>query len=171
MAVIAENKADKPGRKLLIWIGPGWPLLDRGAVTYSQSDTQRYFDTIVELSTRLRQARIAVYSVVPGDASLGKFSNLYQAFLPGVTAPRFADSGNLALKVLVIQTGGQIVGPSNDFAELIDRCIADANVFYRISFDPPPPVHADEYRDLKVQVNKPGLTVRTHTGYYNEPAD
>jgi VWFA-related protein len=173
MAVIAENEAAKPGRKLLIWVGPGWPILDRGTVTYSAKDPVRMFDTIVELSTRLREARIAVYSVAPADASLsvGKFTNLYQAFLAGVTAPKLADSGNLALKVLATQTGGQILGPGNDLAEQIDRCIADANVFYRISFDPPPAAHADEYRDLRVQVDKPGLTVRTYSGYYNDPPD
>ncbi len=173
MAVIAENKAARPGRKLLIWVGPGWPILDKGTVTYSAKDPVRMFDTIVELSTRLREARIAVYSVAPADASLsvGKFTNLYQAFLAGVATPKLADSGNLALKVLATQTGGQILGPGNDLAEQIDRCITDANVFYHISFDPPPAAHADEYRDLRVQVSKPGLTVRTNSGYYNQPPD
>ena len=78
-------------------------------------------------------------------------------------------TGNLALKVLVTQTGGLILGPDNDVAAQIDRCVADANAFYRLSFDAVKATHADEFHDLKVVVNKPGATVRTNTGYYGEP--
>jgi VWFA-related protein len=87
-----------------------------------------------------------------------------------VKSPRDSDPGDLALKVLATQTGGRIFGPNNDLANQIEHCIADANNFYRISFDPPATDQADEYHDLKVTVDKPGVTVRTNTGYYNEPA-
>ena len=76
----------------------------------------------------------------------------------------------MALKVLVAQTGGKILGPDNDLVRQINGCIEDANAFYRLSFDPPVAEHADEYHDLKVVVDKPGVTVRTNSGYYNEPA-
>jgi hypothetical protein len=33
--------------------------------------------------------------------------------------------------------GGLILGPDNDLATQIDRCLAAANEFYRISFNPP----------------------------------
>jgi VWFA-related protein len=170
LAAIAENEARKPGRKLLIWLGPGWPMLDRPADGFSERDQRRYFDTIVELSTQLRESRIALYSVAPLDSSVGSgsFNLLYQAFLKGVQSAKQATTGNLALKVLVTQTGGEIMGPSNDLAEQIDRCIADANAFYTISFNPPLAGNADDYHSIKLQVQA-GLTVRTNTGYYNEP--
>jgi VWFA-related protein len=171
LAAIAENETRKPGRKLLIWVGPGWPMLDRPTDVFSEKDQRRYFDTIVELSTRLREARTVLYSVAPADSSLdsGRYNILYQAFLKGVQSAQQANTGNLALKVLVTQTGGEIMGPNNDLAGQIDRCVADANAFYTISFDPPHAEHADEYHDLKLQVNQAGLTVRTNTSYYNEP--
>jgi VWFA-related protein len=171
LAAIAENEARKPGRKLLIWLGPGWPMLDRPADGFSEKDQRRYFDTIVELSTQLREARIALYSVAPSDSSVrsGSFNLLYQAFLKGVQSAQQATTGNLALKVLVTQTGGQIMGPSNDLVGQIDRCISDANAFYTISFNPPLAEHADEYHYIKLQVNQAGLTARTNTSYYNEP--
>lgn len=65
MATIAENEARKPGRKLLIWIGPGWPMLQSGNFKFSERNRRGYFDTIVELTNRLREARIVVYSVAP----------------------------------------------------------------------------------------------------------
>jgi VWFA-related protein len=172
MATIAENQAGRPGRKLLVWIGPGWPMLQSQSFRFSERNRRGYFDVIVELTNRLREARIVVYSVAPQDSSMGGGpgrSQLYKDFLKGVATEQNADIGNLALKVLVTNTGGRILGPDNDLTAQINQCIADANEFYRLSFDPPPADHADEYHQLRVQVNRPGLTVRTTAGYYNEP--
>jgi VWFA-related protein len=166
LSSLAENEARKPGRKLLIWIGPGWPMLERPKEGSPDRAQSLNFAGIVELSTRLREARMVLYSVAPAGTP---YSFAYRDFLKGVQSPRQVSSGNLALKVLVTQTGGQILGPDNDLAAQIDRCIADANVFYRISFNPQPAQHSDEYHDLSVQVDKPGVTVRTNTGYYNQP--
>lgn len=166
---IAQNEARKPGRKLLIWVGPGWPLLNRPADGYSDKDQKRNFDGIVELSTALRQARITVYSVAPSSAASPN-ALLYKNFLKGVRSYKDADFGNMALDVMVMQTAGKILGPNNDLVMQINRCIEDANSFYRISFDPPVAEHADEYHDLKVVVDKPNVTVRTNSGYYNQPA-
>ncbi len=172
MATIAENEAKKPARKLMIWVGPGWPMLQSLAFRFNEKIRRRYFDVIVELTNRLREARIVVYSVAPEDSSMGggpSRSLLYKSFLKGVPTEQQADIGDLALKVLVTNTGGRILGPDNDLAGQINQCIADANAFYRLSFDPPHAEHADEYHDLQVQVNQPGMTVRTNSGYYNLP--
>lgn len=173
VSAIAENEALKPGRKLLIWVGPGWPMLTRPELgSYSEKYQRRYFDGIVELSTKLREARMVVYSVAPMNAGGGSDSNYalrYQDYLKGVTSPKNADTGDLALKVLAIQSGGAILGPDNDLAEQIDRCAADANVFYTISFNPPRAEHADEYHELRVTIDQAGMKVRTNTGYYDEP--
>lgn len=168
MATIAENEAPRPGRKLLIWIGPGWPMLE--GTRYETPDArnhQRYFDAIVELTNKLREARISVNSVsgVGGDSSYALF---YQRFLKAVASPKQASSGNLALKVLAAHTGGRILGPSNDLVEQINAIISDANAFYSISFNPPASGNPQEYHDLKVQMSKPGLTASTTAGYYFE---
>src|SRR5206468_2060474 len=41
---IAQNEVKKPGRKLVIWIGPGWPMLSRPADGYSDKEQRRNFD-------------------------------------------------------------------------------------------------------------------------------
>jgi len=171
MAAIAENEALRPGRKLLIWVGPGWPLLNGNNYRFSDKDQRRYFDSIVELSTKLREARMVLYSVSlsSSDAAGDSRDFAYKDFLKGVTSALKSDTGNLALKVLVTQSGGLILGPDNNLAEQIDTCVADANTFYMISFNAPRTEHADEYHDLKVQVAQPGATVRTTSGYYNQP--
>ncbi len=204
LAAIAENEAKKPGTKMLIWIGPGWPMLVGPSMASSAQDRQRLFDVIVELSTRLREAHIALYAVSPinpakGAAlgiappsssattasmrsseapeahrdSVGDTSSLdessYKEFLKGVKSARQVDPGNLSLQVVAVESGGRVLNPSNDLEGQIADCLADLSAFYTISFDPPHAEHADEYHDLKVTVNRPGLTARTNTGYYNQP--
>ena len=68
--------------------------------------------------------------------------------------------------MLAAQTGGQVLEGNNDLASLIDRCIADAKAYYVLTFHPGPAAHANEYRSLAVEVDKPGLKARTRTGYY-----
>jgi VWFA-related protein len=171
LTAIAENEAARPGRKLLIWVGPGWPMLDSANFTHSEKDQRRYFNEIVALSTKLREARMVVYSVAPSSSVTGSGTHtlLYQAFLKGVKSPRQADTGNLGLKVLAVQTGGRILGPDNDLAAQINSCMAEANAFYTLSFNPPPAENADEYHELKIQVGQAGFAARTTTGYYNQP--
>lgn len=182
MTAIAENEERKPGRKLLIWLGPGWPMLTRPDLGYySQKEQDRYFATIVELSRSLREAQIAVYSVGPvqqaGIAVSGSYmiggenrTFVYQAYTKGVKNANEAGTPNLALGVLAVQTGGKVMVPNNDLAGQIAQCVADANAYYRIGFDPPKAEHADEYHELKLVPDRQGLTVRTTTGYYDEPA-
>jgi VWFA-related protein len=166
MKVIAREEAKKPGRKLLIWAGPGWPLVDSSFWGMTNADQKTLFDTIAQLSTRLREARISVYNVSPGTDVA---SPQYENFLKGVKTADKANSANLALKVLAVQTGGNIFGPDNDMTAQINRCVQDAQAFYTLSFDPPHADRPNEYHDLKVLVDHPGLTVRTSTGYYNQP--
>ena len=167
---IAQNEMKKPGRKLVVWVGPGWPMLDRPSDGYTEKQQRRNFDSIVELSTALRQSRITVYSVAPTGASGGNPLH-YRKFLHGVKTYHEAEAGNMALKVLVTQTGGRIMGPDNDLVLQINRCIEDANAFYRIAFEPAPAEDADKYHDLEILVDKPGTVVRTDTGYYSHPSN
>lgn len=173
MRLIAENETHKPGRKLLIWVSAGWPLLEREQnFIPAESNNKKYFEDIVELSTWLREARTVVYSASPIDSSMGAAARapfLYQDFVKPVSDAKQAQSGNLGLRVLAVQTGGKILGPSNDVAGQISQCIADADSFYQLTFEPAPAEHADEYHSLKLSVAQPGVTVRTNTGYYDQP--
>jgi VWFA-related protein len=166
-AAIAKNESAMPEKKLLIWFGQGWPTFDsdRGPIA-SKSLRESFFDSIVQLSTRLREARISVYSVSPEE---GLSSIYYQRFLSGVKTAQDANAADLDLKVLIIQSGGHFVGPDNDLAAQIDSSIRDASAFYTLSFDPPPAARADEFHDLKIKIDNPRLTARTDTGYYNQP--
>jgi len=73
MLVAAEAKV--PGRKLLVWIGPGWPMLSGPGIELSEKSEEGLFHSIVDLSTSMRQADVTLYSVDPlGTADAGASS-------------------------------------------------------------------------------------------------
>ena len=53
----------QPGRKLLLWIGPGWPMLAGSHFGSSEKDKHADWSGIVSFSTYLRQSRTTLYSV------------------------------------------------------------------------------------------------------------
>ncbi|HEY1903622.1 MAG TPA: VWA domain-containing protein [Terracidiphilus sp.] len=165
--VLIERR--KPGRKLLVWVGyggPGEEDYDRGLALGSRQSAR--FDWITEFSTRIREARIALFGVTFWQSPDRRFP--YESFLVGVKSATQANPGNLAFEVLATQSGGLVLEkPDNDLTRLIDTCVQDAGAFYTISFDPPRTNAVDEYHDLKVEVSKPGLVARASTGYYDQP--
>ena len=164
---IVSSEVNQPGRKLVVWLGPAWPILTGPNVRLSNKDRNALFQAIVSVSTALRETRMTLYNVsFPGTLS-GNF--YYETFLKGVSSANSVQNGNLSLQVLAVQSGGLVLNRSNDLAASITTCQADAKVYYTLAFDPPPAKHSDEYHNLQVKIGRPGLTVRTRTGYYAQP--
>lgn len=165
---LANDEAAKPGRKLLIWLSPGWPLLSGPGVELSKKDQEGLFGDIVRLSTDLRNARITLYTIDPlGVDDAGGFRTFYyKSFLKGVTSAGKVQNGNLGLQVLATQTGGRVFNSSNDIAKAIVSCVEDTRASYTLSFDSALADNPNEYHNLQVKVDKSGLTARTRTGYY-----
>jgi len=168
---LADYNAAKPGRKLLIWISPGWPLLSGPEVALNPKGRQELFNSIVAISDRLRRARITLYAVDPlGSEDEDRTRTyFYENFLKPVRKAGQADLGNLALQVLAAQSGGRVLYASNDVAGEIAACDADANTFYVLSFDGLRGDGPNEYHGLEIEIDKPGLKVRTRSGYYAQP--
>ena len=165
---LVSHVAPEPGRKLIVWLSPGWPLLSGARVNVTAKDQEVLFNRVVHLSAALREARITLYSVNPlGVAEAGSFGAFYyESFLKGVTSADKVQTGDLGLQVLATQSGGRVLTTSNDVAGSIASCLLDAKAFYTISFDSPLADHPNEYHDLQIKIGKPGLTARTQTGYY-----
>jgi VWFA-related protein len=167
---IIAVEAPKPGRKMLIWIGPGWPML-QGPGYRASDDTQRaLFNAVVETTRTLREARIILYNVNQLDPSSVGFADFYKNFLKGVPSPRQAESGDLSLPVFAIHSGGLVLNTPGDLVGQLNRCVAEAKAYYTLGFDPSKADHTDDYHELAVKISKPGMKVRTNAGYYGEPA-
>jgi VWFA-related protein len=171
LSLLAAAEAKEPGRKMVIWISPGWPILSGPNINLTTREEQGLFSSIVYLSTALRQARITLYSIDPlgvEDAATNRLT-YYEEFLKPVSAPRDAQAGNLALQVLARQSGGQALNSSNDITEQITRCVSDADAFYTLAIDPTPSDRPNQSHSVAVNVETPGVNARTRNLYYGQP--
>jgi VWFA-related protein len=171
LSLLAHTMADMPGRKLLIWIGPGWPIFDNPAITYTDSELHQIFAEVVTLSSEMTEARVTLYDVDPlGTWDAGSFRTfLWQSFTKPLRRWDQALPGNLALQVLATQSGGLVLNSSNDVAGELNTCSRDGAAWYTISFVPQSSEKPDTWHSVKVKLDKPGLIVRTRPGYYAEP--
>jgi VWFA-related protein len=157
---IAIHQRDIPGRKIVVWIGPGWPVA---------GDAVNDFGQATELSTRLREARITLDNVNADPAP----SFDYRKYLEGPRSQKDMQPERLALPVIALQTGGLVLDSSCDLAREIQRCAEEERLFYTLTFSPPHTSAMDEYHELRLEIRAgvapPGLTARALTRYYNEP--
>jgi VWFA-related protein len=154
---IAIDQREIAGRKIVVWISPGWPV--KGG--------EIGFDEATELSTRLREARITLdnVNVWPNpDRSLN-----YHDYLEAPRSQKDMQPAKMALQVIATHTGGLVLDSSGDLDRDIERCVEEVRSFYTLTFNSPHTYQMDEFHDLRVQVARPALTVRAPTGYYNEP--
>jgi VWFA-related protein len=166
LRAIVADESKRPGKKLMVWIGQGWAGWGQVAIL---SDKIRHDDfiQIVAFSDALRQAHVTLYSVDPeGVGILGHWED---SVYKGVPSERQVNYASLVLLVLVRQTGGLELESSNDISQMVHRCIADASAYYVLTFSPHAAAHVNEFHNIEVQVDKPGLTARTRTGYYAQP--
>lgn len=167
---VVTGVGTRPGRKILVWVSPGWPLLSGPNTELDSKQQQQIFANIVSLSTQLLQDRVTIDSINPVGPTGSVMSDWsYEEFLKGVSKPSQVSLGNLGLQVLAVQSGGIAYSFTNGIAERLHQCLASAAPYYEISFDPPPATKRDEYHRLEIKLAKPGLTARTRQGYYAQP--
>jgi VWFA-related protein len=167
---LAARESSRPGRKIVIWISPGWPLLSGPNIELDTKQQQQLFANVVSLSRQLLDARITLYSVDPlGAADTGIRTFYWKSFTKGVSKPSQVHAGDLGLEVLATQTGGLVLNSNNDVTSELQKCISDTSSYYELSFSPPPGDQPNQYHHLEIRVAKAGLTARTRQGYYSQP--
>jgi VWFA-related protein len=164
---VAEER--QPGRKLVLWVSPGWPLLSGPEVELDGSQADEVYHNAITFSRELRKADITLYSVNSWGATESLSREFYyQSFLNGLKGPGDAAWGNLSLQVLAAQSGGLVLN-SSDVGGMMTQCVADADRYYRIVLNAPPAEKPNTYHQIQVKVAQGGLVARTRTGYYAQP--
>ena len=151
LGAIAIEARSRPGRKLLLWLSPGWPVNAGGKDS---------FEELVEYSTRLREARLSLWVCENPNGG---------APVKEVRDQTEAGPSDLAPDVLATKSGGGVLAKGSTIRDLFDRSLKDASNYYTLTFDPPVAVLANEYHALEVRVNKADVQVRTNTEYYDQP--
>lgn len=159
------------GRKIVLWVSPGWPLLSGPHTDLDSKQQQRIFSDVVDLSTKLLRARVTLYSIDPlGPGEPLLRTSYYETFLKGVDKPSQVQVGDLGLQVLAIQSGGLALVSNNEITKALQESLADSAPYYEISFDPAPAERPNEYHQLEIRLAQHGLAARTRQGYYAQPS-
>jgi VWFA-related protein len=164
---LAQAEARVPGRKLLIWISPGWGLFGRSTIM-ADSQQRGLFNAAVAISGELADADIVLYAVDPAGQNSWD-ATAWKSYLKPVRTANQMLAGNLGLQVLATQSGGQFVFGDNDLPGEISACVRNAGTEYMLRFQPQRGKTADTWHELEVKVDRPGLIVRTRYGYYAQP--
>ena len=167
---LVSHEAGEPGRKFIIWVTPGWPLLSGPGVELSNKDQQQLFNEVVAYSNALRRANITMYVVDPIGAgeSVGR-AFYYEEYLKGIKKPSEAYPADLGAQVLSVQSGGLYLAGNNDIGAQLKQCFDDAKAYYEIGIQPAPADAPNQYHSLSVRVAEPDLVARTRQGYYAQP--
>jgi VWFA-related protein len=156
------------GRKLVLFLSPGWPL------NFEPDQPESVFDDIVKISNGLRESCISLYALDPSSlgetldpfsSGLGR-SSAYEGSLKGVTKRGDAHYANLSLQVLSENSGGQVILEGNDIKAEINKVLSGAAGWYNLVFERAPGGRSTEYHAIVVAIDKPRVKVQTTAGYY-----
>jgi len=150
---LADGLARVPGRKDLIWISNGFPLVvDGHAVAGATPAEIEYPENMQETVAKLNRADIAVYSV---DAR-------------GLVADgRYGDVGTL--QEFSERTGGTAFIDRNDLDEGMRLALEDTRISYTLGFTVPVGAVPGLHRIL-LRTTRPGVTLRYRESYQLDEA-
>ncbi len=168
---IARHLANVPGRKNLVWITEGFPLMICNA--YICID---FRPDIEEASRALNDANIALYSV---DArgligALGQMTGIPNAEagpqrqLPmilqnrGPAGPSHIDTMNMFATL----TGGDVYYNTNGLEDSFEDAIRDGDITYSLGFYPAETSQDGLTHKLSVKVARAGVTLRYRETYF-----
>jgi VWFA-related protein len=171
---VAQAMRGVPGRKNLVWIGDGFPSVSMGDVGRTSADEIAV--NLRHLSNVMLQARVTLSVVGPslkfytpqtietqGDQDSANMSGYI-----GVTL----SNDNMQFGSLAAPSGGRAYSNRNDLDAEIGQSVDAGASYYTISYHPTD-ISQDPklYRRIHVEVTRPGLTVLTRDGYFQDPKD
>lgn len=164
---------DLPGRKSLVLLSDGIPM---PPPEESQGRVMAGINRVVESANR---ASVIIYTV--DVRGLQTFS-LFDASTPGGVSPerllrlssersREMSDSQIGMRALAEETGGVAYVNSNDIGGGVRRALEDQRGYYLIGYRPDertfdPQTGRLRYHELKLNVTRPGLKVRTRRGFF-----
>ncbi len=180
---IVQHESALPGRKTILYLSDG--LVDpparqdivrqvvsaanRGNVTFYCIDVRGMtLTTSNGASTGLMESATAT-SKTKGTMSSSPSVAMKQA--QEFDEMDQAAAGNVQLNMVELSqgTGGFAVFNTNDFKKSMARIMEEVRTHYEISYVPKSTVYDGKYRQIKVVVDQPHLTVHTRDGYFALP--
>lgn len=161
-------EARQPGRKLLLVLSGGWPLLPAASNFEDTNQENQVFNSVVHLTNEVLAGRVALYCLYPYMLGI-RNPYYYQSYLKPIVSANHAVYPDLALQVLAEHSGGQVVMNGKDITGDLSLAVRDASASYELTFAASGGDRPNEYHALHVEVDRPDVKVRTNAGYYARP--
>ena len=164
---VAEATSGHPGRKNLVWVGPGFPAINTNESTNKEAAVIQ--QAIKHVTDVMRDSRITLSTIDPTIASSGTVLIETPDDLDAAENENGSDpfAGDVNFQLLAPATGGRVYASRNDVDAEIGQSIRDGGNYYTISYSPTNHNDAAQpYRRISVKMNVPGLTATTRNGYY-----
>jgi VWFA-related protein len=151
MDEIAVYVSSIKGRKNLLWITPGMPvmLLRDGGYAWGGPPDMGLVHRLMDAYELLSRAQVAISPIDPrGVVGLGM--------------------AQLKVEAVAEDTGGEAFYNNNDLKSLIARAVDDQSHFYTLSYIPPGKKDDNRYHHIWVGVDRPGMHLVYRKGYDSE---
>jgi VWFA-related protein len=173
---IALANAERKGRKNVIWIGNGIPILSG---TYISREDHEKFDTWLHSTANwLEQTQTTVYTIDPRGVEVSPATVTTGGFVTAegipsaIVGPDFSSS-QLVFESIAPESGGAILRHRNDIDVAIAAAVNDGSSYYTLSYYPTNRNWDGKFRRIQVKVEgvagAGGLVARTQSGYYAYP--
>jgi VWFA-related protein len=183
LEAIARHLAGMPGRKNLIWLSGGFPVIVGQNVDGSLSnDFQTFSDQIQRAMRTINDVGLAIYPVdarglMGPFATMPSMSPSSRGGNPNRRGPQPVDqrAQNQMLQTqgtmreIADGTGGRAFINTNDLTGAIRRAMSDARVTYVLAYTPSHDQWDGKFREIKIKLKRPSLEARYRKGYYAYP--
>jgi hypothetical protein len=166
--IALENKGI-PGRKNVIWVGPGGPGINTGLLPPPNvAEIERYVHASANL---LVDSRISLFLIYPGlNARGGVMSkSVSEADMTIGESDPFADDINFG--ILVNDTGGKLFYNRNDVDAEIATSEDLGSEYYTLTYQPQSVPPDGKFRRIRVTLRDPNLRAITKAGYFAPDKD
>ncbi len=184
-----------PGRKSVILFSDGLSIFtgDNASRINPRGMSGQLVDMLRRLTDSASRSSVIFYAIhatgqvplgvqasddglyIGGNARAGNLQQVRAGNDPRVAERRTLHAeGKDGLVVLTRETGGFAVLGNNDIGKGLGRVVDDHQGFYLIGYKPDektfdPLTGRRRFRSLSIKVKRPGLTVRTRSGFYGVP--
>jgi VWFA-related protein len=173
---VVQGLRDLPGRKAVVIFSENIPILQ------SQGMNDRIMSSLEKLTDMANRAAVALYTIDPRGLPTLSFTAADRVRDP--SGPRMGEiamnrstkyfESQNGLNFLAQQTGGMFIHDTNDIARAVQDVVRDLEGYYLIGYTPEAGTwDADpkkqKFHRVSVRVLRPGLTVRSRSGFIGTP--
>jgi VWFA-related protein len=163
---VVRSLRNFPGRKCVILLSDGFRINSK---TNNDNTTQQVLQSLENLVELANRSSVVIYSIdakglqpfMPGADVAGRPSETAHT-----DALQTAQEALEGLNYVSRETGGFTVVNTNDLNIGIEEALYDQQSYYLLGFDPDSEKFDRRRHSIKVKVNRPGLTVRTRSGFF-----